>query len=318
VTFGTAAIYADATVEQNTKVKFGGAIGRVVNFFAGKASREGIDSTDVVKGDRRAHRAGDNGEIVDLAEEKVYRVDYRRKTYSVKTFDEMRKEFEEAQERAKQQQAEQGEAEPQPEEKGPEYEVHVDIKETGKHETIAGYDTRQVIVTVTIQEKGKKLEEAGGWILTSDLWLGPRVPALEELWKFNMRFAQKLWGKELPSMDMQSMAQILAAAPAFADAMKAFAEKRDTLDGTPIRTTLTFETVLGTAQQEARNEEASSGSGLTGRVIGGLLSRRKKAESKEGEPRRSMLFTSTDEIRRAELTADPAQLAIPAGFKLRD
>lgn len=314
---GAGSAFADATVEQNTKIHFEGAMGHVLNFFGGRATRQGIDTTEIVKGDRSSRISGENGEIIDLGQEKIYRLDYRRKTYTVTTFDELRKQYEEAQERAKKEKPEK--TEPAEKNKAPEYQVDVDIKNTGRKETISGFDTHEVIVTVTIHEKGKKLEESGGSILTSDLWIGPRVPALEELGKFNERYARKLYGAvAVPGMNMQTMAQVIAASPAFAGAMKAFAEKRDSLAGTPIRTTMTYEQVMAPGQENAEGgESAASAEGAAVKALSGLFSRHRKKESNEG-PSRSTLFTSTNEIRRADLTADPSKLAIPEGYRERD
>ncbi|HKO02908.1 MAG TPA: hypothetical protein VJ032_14515, partial [Thermoanaerobaculia bacterium] len=91
--FTAAAAFGDATVDQKVQLHFGGAMS-IVNVFGGKATHEGADSTVVVKGDRKSSRTGGSGEIVDLAAEKIYRIDYDRKTYKVTTFDELRKQFE--------------------------------------------------------------------------------------------------------------------------------------------------------------------------------------------------------------------------------
>src|SRR5687768_8033325 len=154
---------ADANVQQKTRVQFSGVVGGIVNVFGGKAAREGVTSTTAVKGNRRLTTTDRSGELVDLSEEKIYRIDYGRKTYEVTTFDELRKQYEEAKKEA----AEQAE-EARPSEKkseGPEYEVDFDIRETGEKLKIAGFDTRQVIVTATVHEKGKKLEQSGGAVL---------------------------------------------------------------------------------------------------------------------------------------------------------
>src|SRR2546428_11308520 len=92
---------ADATVEQKTQIHFGGALGAVMNVFARDSAKEGVTSSSVVKGDRKLTRTGSMGEIIDLTEEKVYRLDFDRKTYTGKKFAERRPEYEEAQERAR-------------------------------------------------------------------------------------------------------------------------------------------------------------------------------------------------------------------------
>src|SRR5687768_11649323 len=86
---------ADARVERKTTVKFGGAIGGVLNRLGGKATKEGVVETTTVKGMRRASLSANAGEIVDLREEKIYQLDLDDKTYTVTTFAELRRKAEE-------------------------------------------------------------------------------------------------------------------------------------------------------------------------------------------------------------------------------
>ena len=108
-----------------------------------------------------------NGQIVDLREEKIYDLDMKKKTYQVTTFDELRRQLKEAQEKAQSDaekaRAEQPQQEQQPQQKpDKEFEVDFDVKETGQKKSVAGYDTRQVVMTVTVREKGRTLEERAG------------------------------------------------------------------------------------------------------------------------------------------------------------
>ncbi|MGA7614233.1 MAG: hypothetical protein WBX15_03540 [Thermoanaerobaculia bacterium] len=319
VALAAPAAFAGATVGQHTKFGFGGTIGRMVNLFGGKAAKEGVDSISVVNGDRRNHIVGESGELVDLKEEKIYRINYARKTYTVTTFDELRKQWEDAQ---KQAEKESGNAEEEkPQEKGPEYTVDVDVKETGKKEVINGFHTHQVIVTTTVREKGKTLEQAGGGVLTSDLWIGPHVSEMKELQSFEQRYASKLYGQMVSGMDMQALARVFASAPQFSEAMKKFQEKEGALDGTPIRTTLTFESVADPRAKKENGEDESAGpSAAAARMIGGFLSRHRGSKNEESEaksenPNRSMVFTSTNVLTSAEGSADRSKLEIPAGFR---
>ena len=38
------------------------------------------------------------------------------------------------------------------------------MKETGQKKQIAGYDTHESVMTITVREKGKTLEEGGGLV----------------------------------------------------------------------------------------------------------------------------------------------------------
>jgi hypothetical protein len=317
---------ADGTVQQKTQVKLGGAVGAIANVFGGRATHEGIESSVALKGNRKASRTGGRGEIVDLAEEKVYRVDYDEKTYTVLTFDELRKQIEE--QRARAERNSQKASKDKSRDDGPEYEVEFSVKETGQKETINGFHTRQTIATVTVHEKGKTLDEAGGFVLTSDMWMGPKIQAMSDIASFDRKYFQKVYGSSISSAEMTSAAALLATTPAFAKAMKVFAEKRGAFEGTPIRTNLTFETVGTPAgQSESASSSDSSPASAASAIMGGLMNRMKKRQAeknaekaqnadaaKTSGPERSALFTSTNEILGASASA-PAELVSLAGFK---
>ena len=100
VALTTTSLTADVRTRERSAVKFEGMLGRVVGMFGGRAAREGIVSTTMVKGDRKATMTDTTGQIVDLSEEKVYDLDLKRRTYQVTTFDEIRRQMREARERA--------------------------------------------------------------------------------------------------------------------------------------------------------------------------------------------------------------------------
>lgn len=310
---------ADGTVQQKTQVKLGGAVGAIANVFGGRATHEGIESSVAIKGNRKATRTGGRGEIVDLGEEKVYRVDYDEKTYEVVTFEQLRKQFEEQRARAERNS---DKTSKDSKNEGPEYEVDFDVKETGKKETINGFATKQTIATVTVHEKGKTLAEAGGFVLTSDMWMGPTIAAMAEIASFDRKYFTKVYGSSISSAEMTSAAALLATTPAFAKAMKVFAEKRSAFEGTPIRTNLTFETVAGPGgSTESASSSDSSPSSAASAIVGGLMNRMKRRQAeknaetaKASGPERSALFTSTNEILSASSTT-PAELVSLAGFK---
>jgi hypothetical protein len=312
----TAAVcLADGNVSQKTQVHFGGALGGIINVFGGKSTHEGLESTTIVKGNRKLTTTGGSGELVDLDQEKIYQIDFERKTYKVVTFEELRKQFEEARKQSEASAKKEKEKEPKGE-KGPEYEVDFDVRDTGKKETINGFNTHEVISTVTVREKGKKLEQSGGVVLTSDMWIGPQLSALDEIGRFDRKYFQKLYGSLYSGAEMQQMAVLMATNPAFAKAMKAFGEKKASFNGTPIRTTLTVESVAGAEQkqQAAKEEQPTS---VSGAVFGGLMKKvqQRRQEKSGGDPNRSRLFDSTNEILKASTAASASDVALPAGFK---
>lgn len=310
----TSLLFADAKVTQKTQVQFGGVVGSAVNIFGGSRAKEGVTSDVAVKGNRRISRSGDSAEIVDLGEEKIYAVDYKRKTYKVTTFDELRKQYDEAKKEAEEEsrnRSEKGKKDPN----AKEYEVEVDVKPTGKKETINGFDAKQTIVTITIHEKGKKLEQAGGSVLTADMFLAPRIAAVRETEDFERRYITKLWGDA--GLDLRSMTAVLASAPELSKAMKKLKDTK--IEGTSVRTALTFDVVPDPRVKQ--DEEGASSADTAMKAIGGLMNRMKRkkaeepAETTAAEKKPNMLFSSKSEVLSASNTATADDVAIPAGFK---
>ena len=74
---------AGVKTEEKTRVQLGGPLGGMLSLFGGgKAAKEGIVTTTAVVGERRLVKGGDAGQIVDLAEGKIYDLDLKKKTYT--------------------------------------------------------------------------------------------------------------------------------------------------------------------------------------------------------------------------------------------
>lgn len=301
---------ADVKTRERTQIKFEGMLGRVVGMFGGKAAREGIVSTSAVKGNRKATFNENTGQIVDLGEEKVYEVDVRKKEYRVTTFEELRRRMKEAQEKAKEDmEREEERTGEKPDEPAKEWEIDFDVKETGQRKQLAGHDARQVIMTVTVREKGKALEDGGGLVMTNDGWLGPELPALKELAEFDMRYYKQLYGADAMGLGAEQMAMVMAMYPMLKQASERLAQEGDKLAGTPLASTTTFEVVKSKAQMEAAGQQQSGGGG----GLGGMLAR--KMMKKEPARARATIFTTQHEFQDVSTAVGAADIEIPAGFK---
>lgn len=324
-------VLADVRTEEKTQVRFEGGVGKVINFFAGKAAKEGVKTSVAVTAVRKAMFGDTDGTIVDLGEEKVYTLDVKKKSYTVMTFAEIRRRMEEARKKAEEE-ARKAEAaaakddkkEPQGE-KAPEMEVDFDVKETGQKKAINGFDTKQVVMTVTLREKGKTLEQNGGLVLTSDMWLAPTVAAMKELIDFEIRYAKALNGPETFGASVEQMQAALAAHPQLKQGLARMAEESRKLDGTAILTTTTMEAVksaeaLAAEQQAGAKAEDKSGTPTSvGGLIGGFgrrMAQRKSEDKDAGGPKaRSAFMTITNERLSISTTVSAADVAIPAGFR---
>jgi hypothetical protein len=317
---GAHSIHADVRAEQKTRVQLGGAIGKVVNMFGGKAAREGITSSVAVKGDRKATITDQTGQIIDLAEEKIYDLDLKKKTYTVTTFAAIRQKMEEARKRATEEARKEQprEEKPAPVEKDPnakEFEVDFSVKNTGEQKAINGFNTHQTVVTITVREKGKTLEQSGGVVMTSDMWLAPKVAAMTELQQFDMRYAQKMFGPMVTGASPQDMATAMAMYPQIKPALEKMRAEGGKIDGTPILTTTTMDAVQ--SAEQAAQAQKSGGSSAPPTSIGGLLGGfGKKAVKKDEAPKSSATFlTSTLEMLKLTTDVPADAVAIPAGFK---
>jgi hypothetical protein len=303
---------AEVKTREKSQVKLEGMLGRMAGMFGGKAVKEGIVSTTAVKGTRKATMNDLHGQIVDLAEEKVYELDMQKKTYEVMTFEDIRRKMREAQEKLKESQKEQQAKAEEKKPTGQEKEVDVDfdVKETGQKKSIAGYDAREVIMTVTVREKGKTLEESGGLVVTSDMWLGPDIPALKEVAEFQMKYARAI-APDISEISAEQMAAIVATYPMVKQGMDRLAKEKTKLSGYPLATTTTFDGVKS-PDQTTQEKQNSSGGGLSGMLARKMM---KKNNGNNGDSTRATIFTATSEVLEVSTTVPAGDLEIPAGFK---
>jgi hypothetical protein len=323
---------ADVKKEERNHVKFEGFLGGVVNLFGGKAAKEGIVNTVAVKGDRKLTVNDQSGEIVDLAEEKVYRLDMKNKTYEVVTFAQIRREIEEARKKAAEQQQKGaadadeaprgGSSTPSAQPTPPPKQVEVDfnVKETGQHRTIAGFDTREAVMTIAVREKGKTLEQSGGLVLTSDMWLAPKTAAENDVAQFDLRYARKIEGPAAVAAAQAQMAAAMAAYPQMGEALSRFQSEGAKLDGTPLAMTTTFEVVkspevMAQQQQQAQQQEQEQPKGIGG-LLGRKIGKKIGGGGQDGPPKqRSTILTLSNEVLNLTTNVAAADVALPAGFK---
>ncbi len=315
---------ADVRADEKSHVEFAGMLGRMVNMFGGKAAREGVTATVAVKGDRKATMNEATGQIIDLGEEKIYDLDLKKKSYKVTTFAELRRRMEEARKKADEDaRKEAGKDKPaasNPNEK--QMEVDFDVKNTGAKKTINGFDTHETIVTITVREKGKTVEQSGGMVMTSDLWLTSKIAAMKEIADFDVRYAQKLYGTMVAGVSADQMAAAMALYPMMKQALGTMTAEGGKIDGTAIQTTTTMDAVKSAEQiaEEAKandNDGKAAPSGGVGGLIGGFGKKiaQKKMGGDDAAKPRSTFMTVTNEVLKVVTDVAPADVAVPAGFK---
>ncbi len=244
---------------------------------------------------------------------------FRKKSYKVTTFDEIRRQMEEAQRKAAEDARKQDtESKPSDTPAGNEKEVEVDfdLKSTGQSKSIHGFNTSQSIMTITVREKGKTLEQGGGLVMTSDMWLAPTQAAMKEVAEFDRRYAEKLYSG-LTGMSANQMAMAVAFYPMLRQALSRMTTEGSKIDGTPIATTITFDAVKSAEQMTAeakQGDSESKPSGGLGGMLGGFAKRVKKNDADKPQQRTTFMTTNLEVLNLSTEVAAEA-VAVPAGFK---
>jgi hypothetical protein len=315
IILAASAAMAEVKTEEKSLVKFEGMLGRMMGMFGGKSAKEGIISTVAVKGNRSMTSGDQAGQIIDLDEQKIYDLDMKKKSYETVTFDEMRRRMKEAQEKAAKAVSQETGKKP-----GGEKQMEIDfsLKESGQTKSINGFDCREVVMTVTAREKGKTLEEAGGMVMTSHIWMAPAIPETKEIADFMMRYYRALMGPDALAGAADQMAMALAMYPGMKDMMGKVQIESGKMDGTAILTESIMETVSNPQQAAAEErKEPESGGVASMRGIGGMLGRKlaRKKEEPAAQKNRSTVFTTTHELIKVSTSVASSDLAIPSGFK---
>lgn len=301
-------LLADVKTKQKTTARFEGFfLGMIFNRAMG--GNDGITSTTAVKGNRMSTFTDRSGQIIDLSEERIYQIDdLRRKEYKVTTFEEFRKQMEQLrkdqEERMKEMPAEEREAAKQAADS---FDFTVTVNETGATKTIAGHDTKEVVLTVAMHAKGQKVEESGGLVLTNNLWLAPRIPAMDEMSAFMLKYVKAIFGTSYSGVDPKQALSMYVFIPGLGTLMERMASESQKLQGTALASTTVLETVKS-AQQMKQASQPSSGGGIGGMIGRGLM---KRGQAQQ----RSKTFTMTNETLSVATVATDADVAVPVGFK---
>ena len=301
----TPALHADVKTTQKTQVKIEGMLGRIAGMAGAGTGKDGVTNSIAVKGNRMATFNDQNGQIVDLSEEKIYIVDFKKKEYRSATFAEMREQMKKMRADMEKSMKDMPTADrDQLAEAAKSVEVTLDVKETGESKSIAGHQAKLVVITVTAKEKGKPIEESGGMVMTNEVWLGPRIAALNEVGQVSAKFATAVYGDAMAGMGQQ-FASLSAMVPGLQDMLKTMGDQMKKLDGTPLMTMQKTETVKSAA---AMAQQPSGGGGLSGALARRVMGNKKPEQ-------RSLVYTFTSETLSIDTTASDADVAIPAGFK---
>jgi hypothetical protein len=138
---------------------------------------------------------------------------------------------------------------------------------------------------------------------------------MKEIAEFDRRY----WEALGPSVGSpEQMAAALAMYPAMKEMMGKFQAENVKMDGTPVLTETTMETVRTQeqmAQESKQRDEPSDASPVRG--LGGLIGRKLagKKDDQGGPKNRGTVFTMNHELLKASPAVAESDLAVPSSFK---
>ena len=324
-----AAAAARADVEYVQEGHLGGAL-KAMPFGLGK-----VKTRVWLKGDAKREEVGERSvTITRLDRETVYTVDLKGKSYSKVTFAEMREEMKRAlEELYKSPQEVEGKR------LGKDYDLaEVSVKDTGRNATIAGFPSKEMLLSVTAQGTDPETGKPATFVMDNSVWLTNAFEGWNEVTAFDRKLGEKL-----------GMAQALAKSgtvdgvqksDAFRKARIRMTEASSRLEGFPVRVETRFGLPIPPQQAQAeretpakaaatpepeRDQTPRGGGGVGG--VGGLLGKigkkvgkkdRKESPENGAEPTEgsASAFSFIVEVQDASVTpAGPDRFEVPGGFR---
>ena len=141
------------------------------------------------------------------------------------------------------------------------------------------------------------------------MWIGPKIPALDEINAFDMRYYKAILGDDAGAQALQQLTTVFAMFISAKPMMETMQAESRKLEGSPLASTMVMETVKSAEQMKAASGEQQSGRG----DIGGMLARRMAGRGSSTP--RSTVFTTTRELLTVATSANGEDVAVPAGFK---
>lgn len=306
-------LLADFGYQETTTITGGALAGmmKIAGVFS-KTAREPMRSSVFVKGDRMVHRSTNTMQIIDLASETITSVDLQKKSYTVMTFAQMKQMLEDA--------AKEMNKNKDKEKEKADIKWKVSAKSTGNSRQFAGYDAKEMLLTMTMEGTDKQSGEKGAMVVNTRLWLAPNVSGYSEIRDFQKRMAEKL--------NWTPNGSLFMANPEVSQGMAEAAKEMSKLEGVPVFQTM----VMGAegtmpaegpkAEKPQSQENKPSLGGALGGALGGRfgLGKKKQQEppandSSAAANQGALIEMETEYANFSTASIDEAQFAIPAGFK---
>ncbi len=328
--FAPSVLRADFSYTQTTRVT-GGSLLNMTRFMPGAGSlKDPQTHTIAVKAGKMVTYDNNTATIVDPDGETITQIDFKKKQYSVITFNEMKQAFQAMQQQMQQMQAQLQQAQAQ---QGvpavdPLDSIKISVKDTGQSKVISGLNTKQFVLTFEIAPPPNAPAGLPASTTTMDAWLAPTLPGYDEVTQVGVKMASKM-AELAPGANPMAMYR-----PDIAKTVNAMSQEMSKMKGIPVYETLTMggfapqlpnvgEAVKDSAK-EAGKEAAIQGAlgrsrlGGLGGALGGLG--RKKEEPQQAQQQELVLQPATlmeqvTEITNMSSTVDASKFQVPAGFK---
>jgi hypothetical protein len=339
--------FADVTYQETTQITGGSLTGMLK--IAGALSSQArqmeapVTSTVMIHESRMVQSNPHTTEIIDLDAETITFIDHDKRTYSMVTFQQIQQQMAKAASQSKGAKTD-----------GSQMSFNAHITSTGATRQINGQNAKESLLTVTMVANSSDNNTKAGMAATSEMWLIPDAPGMEEMRRFNERLAKEL----AVDMEASAMSSLLAAQPGGAQALDELKKESGKVSGLPVlqvtRVGLTTdgqplpaasvaplpqsqnhgstagaiaqETATGTATQTAGSQ--ISRLGTFGRALGGSSMGALMHHAPSTTPAPTPAASATDAATAGVLlenqtqlagfstaSVDPAAFQIPAGYK---
>jgi hypothetical protein len=254
LTLAAGPVLADASYQQTSQITGGSLVQTVqsASFLSSKIRdlTAPNNSLTMVHGNQKAVVNRDSSEIVDLDKETITRIDTAKKTYSVMTFAQMRQamagmqdKIAQAQAQAKAQQQQAQAAQPASNLKT---SFEVEVKNTGVTKDVNGLSAQEQLVTMKMHVTdpngpGTEAQNTITYVVTTDMWITPDPPEIQEVRDFDMRMGQKMMqGVDISKFAVKpqdtgaALGPLLGSKPGAADAMVQMGKEMAKIKGTRV------------------------------------------------------------------------------------
>lgn len=312
----SATLCADLSYVETTNLTGGSMAGAMK--FAGKLGGGGFNNMQThvyVSGDLLARIDERTGSIINLKDQTVTNIDYKRGEYSVMTFAEMRQAIEQAQAEArakmeKQKKKNDGDVQ---------MKFNVDVKDPGRTAVVSGFKAKEMILLITAEFADQKNGNSGAMNIATNMWMSTEIPGYKEMQDFYRRMSESIAWNPSSSMlagmqegfDMgESMAKLQEHAAKLEGAtVKQIMRMGGSSDGLQQLTQEDQEKVA------AAQEQNGGGSGVLKGALGGFGGFGRKKD-RDPEPRQNSGAATAAEagvlMEMTTLYSDFSNAAIPA------